>query len=347
MNDNVEVRSLAESLRRRMEAFVETGAVVRLQASFRGSRARRRIVSGVRRGFEKLCRELEDPYWKGGTDTSGATLMLMLHPIAGNKVCAFGVRRAAACFLWWLSRNDDNVWFMWSCVRFRGNAPIIFVLLRFPSQEKKRQRGRHCYCSNESRPRGRVRSWVLQAHNSEHWACLPCRKIGQPEPVPTVVTADAKQEKASTSTCISRKDSVESVSSPALVDVAGAVPTDFSSLVEGKSLSELAAELAWTRKLLRQRLQVRCLYFVCGCAVCESSDVFNAALSLADLFSLSDTCMYVHLFRVRLCVDTERAAERITRSRQPDSFGIPQLITRLSLGRNEIVGFYMMFIDFL
>ena len=98
------------------------------------------------------------------------------------------------------------------------------------------------------------------------------------------MTADAKQEQqAAVSPRSSRKDSVESVSSPVLVDLGGAVPTDFSSLVEGKSHSELVAELAWTRKLLRQRLQVFCFCFFCV-SVCESSDVFKAAVSLADFF---------------------------------------------------------------
>ena len=63
----------------------------------------------------------------------------------------------------------------------------------------------------------------------------------------------------------SRKEAAKVGSSSALADVTGGVPTDFSSIVAGKSHSELMAELAWTRKLLRQRLEV------CCCRVREST----------------------------------------------------------------------------
>ncbi len=65
--------SYADSLRRRIQLFSDTGAVVRLQALQRGRHARLMVVHSVRAAFEALVQELEVPFIAGHNSLGGAS----------------------------------------------------------------------------------------------------------------------------------------------------------------------------------------------------------------------------------------------------------------------------------
>ena len=76
--------SFAESLHRRIRRLEETGAIVRMQAVYRGRKARSRVVHSVRSAFEAICAELEAPFAEKDGTASG--MVLALYGVDGHDV---------------------------------------------------------------------------------------------------------------------------------------------------------------------------------------------------------------------------------------------------------------------